>query len=302
MSKELALKLVKYRHEKALAERDVRILALRKDELFCTLEQNLDTLQWEHAKNVAYDIADMQVLEKIALAQQELVNYFIQHNLPTNCLDVKTYCNICSDTGIIDGKLCKCAENIRIKLVIEAFPQLENLPFALKDIDFNFYNGKKDFYKKCSSFIEKNFFEDDKSFLTIMGGTGVGKTYLALVAIKQALQKGKTINIINTIALNKIFLEYHCAPLSEKNAIWKGLMNSDLMLIDDLGVEQIFNNVTLPYLYELMVERLGKQTIFTTNMELRDLEAKYGQRILSRLCDKRNSSILPIYSQDLRFD
>lgn len=136
------------------------------------------------------------------------------------------------------------------------------MPNSLKDIDFTFYKEKQDFYKKCASFIEKNLFEEEKSFFTILGGTGVGKTYLALVAVKQALFAGKTVSIVNTIALNKIFLEYHCAPLSDKNPIWSLLIASDLMLIDDLGVEQILNNVTLPYLYELMVERLGKTDCF----------------------------------------
>lgn len=101
-SKQLALQLVKYRHEKALAEREVRIVALRKDNEFCLLEQNLDSLQWESAKNRAYDKIDTLV-EEIEKAESELESYFTKNNLPIDCLNVKVHCPLCNDSGIRDG-------------------------------------------------------------------------------------------------------------------------------------------------------------------------------------------------------
>ena len=296
-----SIEFIKERHQKAVMERDKRLNELRQDEKFCALERNLELLEWEQAKNLAYERKGDDVKAKISDAKAQLEDYLIAKNLPLDCLKVKIFCPMCNDSGVTNGKLCTCAESVRISLSITSFPQLKEVPASLKDTNFSFYKEKKAFYEKCASFVQSNFFDEQKSFLTIMGATGVGKTYLALTALKQGLFMGKTINIVNAIALNKIFLEYHCAYIADKNAIWRGLISSDIMLIDDLGVEQLLNNVTLPYFYELMVERLGKQTIITTNMDLRDLESKYGQRIFSRLCDKRSATILPINGHDLRF-
>lgn len=301
MSKNLALALIKERRQRAITERDERLQKLRQDNKFVALEQTLEMLEWEYAKNLAYERPASDTQAKIASAKADIATYLKSQQLPLDSLEVKEYCAICHDSGTVGNKLCSCAENIYWELTIKAMPQLKEVPKSLNDINFGYYKEQKALYQKCASFVQSNFFEEQKSFLTIMGGTGVGKTYLALTALKQSLYMGKTIKILNSIALNKLFLEYHCAYFADKAAIWNTLIDSDIMLIDDLGVEQLLNNVTLPYFYEFMVERLGKQTIFTTNMDLRDIESKYGQRIFSRLCDKRSASILPITGTDLRF-
>ena len=89
--------------------------------------------------------------------------------------------------------------------------------------------------------------------------------------------------------------------MQDKNRLWKTFEDADAILIDDLGTEQVLNNVTIPYLLELLTERTDKVTIITTNLSALDLEQRYGQRIVSRLLDKKLSYPLIFKGNDLRF-
>ena len=179
-------------------------------------------------------------------------------------------------------------------------PNLSSRPDRLKDIDFKFYKSGATTYAKYAKLINNNFVKGEINFCTLIGASGTGKTYLAETALKETLYLGATISELNAIKLNRVFLEYHCAFLENKGDIWDELVTPDVLLIDDLGVESLLNNVTVPYLYELLTERADKKTIITTNFDLRKLEEKYGQRIMSRLSDKRKSLVINIGGEDYR--
>lgn len=298
---EKAIFIIKNRHREAMLERERMLQTLRKNNDFCALENSLDVLKWEYAKNVAYEKPVDTLQKQINGVEKEIAEFLQNNGVSINILEENYLCPICKDTGIINGKLCVCAEKERVNLVLEENPSLKTVPDKLKNIDFSFYKTLSKNYKKYVDFIEKYFLFGDKSFLIISGGAGVGKTYLAYTALKQALLSGVSVKILDSIKLNKKFLDYHCAALSDKQIIWEEIISSDILLIDDLGAEQLFNNVTLPYLYELLVDRMNKKTIFTTNLDLPNLEIKYGQRLFSRFCDVRNSAFLPINAPDFRF-
>ena len=61
------------------------------------------------------------------------------------------------------------------------------------------------------------------------------------------------------------------------------LQDAQLLLIDDLGTEPMTQNVTTEYLFDLLNRRIeaGRHTAVATNVE--DLQARYGERISSRL-------------------
>ncbi|NCA91823.1 hypothetical protein EOM82_01035 [bacterium] len=298
---EKAIFIIKNRHREAMLERERMLQTLRKNNDFCALENSLDVLKWEYAKNVAYEKPVDTLQKQINGVEKEIAEFLQNNGVSINILEENYLCPICKDTGIINGKLCVCAEKERVNLVLEENPFLKTVPEKLEDINFSFYKDLGKNYKKYVDFIEKYFLYGDKSFLIISGGAGVGKTYLAYTALKQALLSGVSVKILDSIKLNKKFLDYHCAALSDKQIIWEEIISSDILLIDDFGAEQLFNNVTLPYLYELLVDRMNKKTIFTTNLDLPNLEIKYGQRLFSRFCDVRNSAFLPINAPDFRF-
>ena len=79
-------------------------------------------------------------------------------------------------------------------------------------------------------------------------------------------------------------------------------MVADLLVIDDLGSEPRYRNVTCEYLLLVLEERSSRKlsTVITTNLSPDDIMRQYNERIYSRMCDKRGSLFLPFTGDDLR--
>ena len=78
----------------------------------------------------------------------------------------------------------------------------------------------------------------------------------------------------------------------------------DILVIDDLGTEPIYNNVTREYLLALISERLDKNKhfIITTNLTAEEMLSRYNERFISRLSDKNKTKFIPFNGKDLRFN
>ena len=86
---------------------------------------------------------------------------------------------------------------------------------------------------------------------------------------------------------------------------WEGfsaVLEAPVLLLDDLGAEPIINNVTIEQLFTLLNERElnGLHTVISTNLTPAELQSRYTERIGSRLLDKRSTSMLPFYGDDVR--
>ena len=51
----------------------------------------------------------------------------------------------------------------------------------------------------------------------------------------------------------------------------------------------------------VLVDRMDKKTIITTNLDVLRMEDRYGERILSRLLDKRKGAMMTFEGEVLRF-
>ena len=76
----------------------------------------------------------------------------------------------------------------------------------------------------------------------------------------------------------------------------------DLLLIDDLGTEPLWENITLEQIFALLEHRIqnGLHTVISTNYNLENLQSRYTRRIYSRLLDQRHSLVLQFQGQDVR--
>lgn len=210
------------------------------------------------------------------------------------------FCPICRDSGRVESGLCECAERLRIELALEDSPPLRNIPDGPDAIDYSFYGKAADEKRRIARFLSSELKAGKKIFL-LTGKTGTGKTYVAGALVRQMLREGREIFAKSATELNRAFLACVLADISRKDALWRDLVEPEIMLIDDLGVERILNNVTVPCLLDLICSRMDdKITIITTNLEPLDIERKYGQRILSRLLDKRRAAAAPFAGDDLR--
>ena len=102
--------------------------------------------------------------------------------------------------------------------------------------------------------------------------------------------------------MNNIFLNYHGSFDKDKSNILSALLDPDLLIIDDLGTEPLFKNVTREYLGVVITERNlhKKRTIITSNLTPNDLLDRYGERIYSRIFSKINSLQIALTGDDLR--
>jgi DNA replication protein DnaC len=128
--------------------------------------------------------------------------------------------------------------------------------------------------------------------LWLFGDTGTGKTTLAMLISKAALEAGRSVAIYSLPKLlARIRRTYDSAPGGDSYlSFFERLTSVDLLHIDDLGAEKRSDWV-LEQLYALVNERYETQRsiVITTNLPHPELEEQIGSRTVSRLtqiCDE----------------
>jgi DNA replication protein DnaC len=138
--------------------------------------------------------------------------------------------------------------------------------------------------------------------LWLMGDTGTGKTTLAMLVSKAALQANLSVAIYSLPKLlARIRRTYDSEPGGDSYlAFFERLTSVDLLHIDDLGAEKRSDWV-LEQLYALINERYEAQRsmIVTTNLDQQELEEQIGPRTVSRLVEICGDP-LPLFGPDQR--
>src|SRR3954453_16743123 len=133
---------------------------------------------------------------------------------------------------------------------------------------------------------------NDGRGLWLFGDTGTGKTTLAMLISKAALQNGRSVAIYSLPKLlARIRRTYDSEPGGDSYlSFFERLTSVDLLHIDDLGAEKRSDWV-LEQLYALVNERYEAQRsiLITTNLPHPELKEQIGSRTVSRLtqiCDE----------------
>jgi len=137
--------------------------------------------------------------------------------------------------------------------------------------------------------------------LWFMGGPGTGKTTLAMLVSKAALQAGRSVAIYSLPRLLNEIRDTHRAERSHVDLLDR-LTAVDLLHVDDVGAERTTDWV-LEELYSIVNARYEdeRSMVITTNITDRDeLCEQVTERTVSRLtqmCDE-----LPLLGHDRRLD
>lgn len=212
-------------------------------------------------------------------------------------------CQICQDTGRINGADCKCLKSEMSNELIK-LSGVDISSFAKFNDDFAIFENSdqmKMIYNKMKKFI-LDISKTQIDTILFVGDTGVGKTHLMECMTTFALENGVYIRYTTSFNFNHDMLRYHCSKLEDKEEIMEPYLNCDILFIDDLGSENKINNVTNEYLYLVLNERMlnHKKTVFSTNLNFEQIQDVYGERIFSRLMHKKQSLKLKIEGRDLR--
>lgn len=208
-------------------------------------------------------------------------------------------CKICNDTGYVESKRCKCLTK-----------ELHNLLFANSNIsnrDFTFANStetnehNQKIYLVCEEIC--NSIETTKyKNIVLLGKTGMGKTYLCSAIANCLIEKDKEVLFTTAYNLNQHFLECHVSDINRKQQYLSNIIGVDVLIIDDLGTEPIYKNVSLEYLFAVLNERKQQQkiTIYSTNLTPEQIRDRYEERIFSRMFDKSDTFTAIMQSTDKR--
>jgi len=138
--------------------------------------------------------------------------------------------------------------------------------------------------------------------LWLMGDTGTGKTTLAMLVSKAALEDSRSVAIYSLPKLlARIRRTYDSEPGGDSYlSFFERLTSVDLLHIDDLGAEKRSDWV-LEQLYALVNERYEAQRsmLVTTNLDPDQLEEQIGPRTVSRLVEICGEP-LPLFGPDRR--
>lgn len=206
-------------------------------------------------------------------------------------------CKLCNDRGVINGKYCKCLQEEIRKIIYEKC-QIYNPLFTFEKStdDSKAYTVLKEWCEKYPDSKYKN--------ILFSGKTGVGKTYLCSCVANALVDKQVDVLFITAYNLNQKFLQVHTADIADKEDLADSYEEVDVLIIDDLGAEPILKNVTEEYFFALINERIsaGKCTIVSTNLDVKGIVDRYGERFLSRISDKEKSIVINLGGNDKRIN
>ena len=273
-------------------------------------ENFVSALNAYRSENFEYSKAKYNGDEKAALIHEanakkiknELLAAAEKSGVKKSDLKPKYDCKLCNDTGFTkNGEKCSCYNLALKKIAFDALGIENPVLSSFENSKYEDKNGLKKIYDKIRVYCEK-FTPSTAKNIVVSGDVGTGKSFLAGAIVTQVEKAGYNPIFITAQNLNNVFLKYHTAPIDEKSLYSSLLCDCDLLVIDDLGCEPPFKNVTNEYLLMVLCERTAKSlpTIITTNLSQNQLLDRYGDRVLSRLNDKRRGSFIEIKGEDLR--
>lgn len=228
--------------------------------------------------------------------QRDLKAALKKNGYPEDYLDPVYNCTICKDKGIVNGKRCSCYMNMVKKAASDELNLTSPLHLShFDEFDITLYDdneqtklgatARKIMTKNlsfCKEYAE-NFHLPYKSVL-IRGKTGLGKTHLSLSIASSVLEKGYSVIYCSAPDIFRRIEREHFGIVQSDTDTLDMLIKTDLLVLDDLGAEfesKFYSSV----LYNIINDRLNYSLpiIINTNLELSEIETRYGERISSRI-------------------
>lgn len=246
--------------------------------------------------------------EKITDARMKKSELLFKHGYPITYLDFQYKCEKCKDTGFIGNQKCTCYKQHLVRI----YYKNSDLNQLTKDnnfdnFNFDYYSSRKTGNEPESprKNIEKIFtrsmnfirtFDSSSENLLFYGNSGTGKTFLSNCIAKELLDKGYLVvyRTAESLIQNLKNIRFDGDEVLEEL-----ILNCDLLIIDDLGTEQI-TDFSKTELFNLLNKKIlkSKNMIVSTNCTLEELLKIYSERISSRLLG--NFGLYKFFGDDIR--
>ncbi len=254
-------------------------------------------------------------IEERTRARNQRIRELLQEiDLPEDYLAPVYQCQECGDTGYVGEApkaLCQCVIRRYHALLSGGLDQEEGPSFARFDLSVfpdSPLEGStvtqrmlmQTFKNTCQQYAAGLKEQAGPLNLLLYGPSGLGKSYLLRCVAREAADQGVlTLTMSANTLINhirQVYFNFQQEDLGEP------YYDVPLLLIDDLGIEPRWEGITIEQLFALLEHRINhkKATVFSTNLSPTELQARYTERITSRLFDKRLSLALPFKGQDIR--
>lgn len=328
MDLELKALLREYEQKKLSAE----ILSDKKKEKIYNTYPQLRKLD-ESIKFLAISLSKEIVLgnnSSLNTLNQELLNLKnekqkLLHSLSLSENDFKPdyECKLCNDSGYVvennNHILCNCLKqklfNLKYNkanvgnLDAETFNSF-NINLYSASINETKYNSSispreniQNIKNICLNFVN-NFDNPATHNLIFTGNTGLGKTFLSNCIANEILKKDKTVLYQTAPTMFENVINYKFNKPKANQDIYENILNTDLLIIDDLGTEAM-NSIKFEELFNIINSRIltrsdhVTKTIISTNLNIKDLFSKYDERIISRFVG--HYDICKFFGEDIRW-
>ncbi len=211
-------------------------------------------------------------------------------------------CELCSDTGYVGDRektMCTCMKR-----------RLDSGRFEKSHIHpgERFETFRTDIFpdepqkkltlrakKICESFADVFPGNAPKSLL-LTGNSGLGKSFLLNCISNRVYERGYGVYKLTAYNLIETVMQS-----IRSGGGMPDFLSPELLVIDDLGTEQMIKNITCETLFSIVNERQSadRATLVATNLSLEKLMEFYGERLFSRLIAPRQCAVLKLEGANL---
>jgi len=259
-----------------------------------------------HAKEIAAQ-AQQQVRELRRQAESAL--HAAGHSLEE--LQPKYGCPICKDTGFVGMPIHEYCSCIKVALMRRLHDEASIGDETFENFDLNVFSDETDpvlgysqrhamesYRIYCENYADQ-YPNTKKRNIVLTGHSGLGKTFMLNCVAARLLDRGTPVLRVTAYKMLEAMRRYHRGQ--DEDAL-DMMMNAEVLIIDDLGTEPMLENITVEYLFTLLNERRVNRlpTLIATNLSPRELQARYTERIFSRMVDKNDTEVLRFIGTDVR--
>ena len=321
--------LSEYEQKRRKAQMDAEESVTKLYEQFPGLEEIDDELNRyaiSKSKAILGGKNDLKEYDSLIENLKKKKESFLQEKqIDINLYKPKYECKDCNDTGYIQDEnnksvMCHCLKQRLLNLSYNKSNLSDIKSKTFDNFNLNLFSDEVNVKKnkiKCSprqnilniknasiKFIE-NFDDLEEKNLFFCGNTGLGKTYMSNAIANELLKKGKTVLYQTAPVLLETVIDGKFNKYKNQNAdeFYRNVLTVDLLIIDDLGTENI-NSMTVNELFTILNTRIlnlnnkPTKTIISTNLSIEQIFKIYEERIGSRIAGYYN--IYQFVGEDLR--
>ena len=231
--------------------------------------------------------------QNLELQQERALLLF--ENFEDGFLDETPICEICGGSGYIGASMCECLTELCRQEQKKEVAILAGGKESFSQFRLDYYSDYTDSKYGASprTIMERNFqncrryasgFTTNSGNLLLVGGTGLGKTFLSACIARAVADRGYSV-VYETAG--HLFSNLEQAKFGGGEEARKEVQKynaCDLLILDDLGTEMPGQFVTAA-LYGLLNDRIlyNKPMVISTNLNVDEISRRYSPQIASRL-------------------